>query len=89
MIEKCDIETLVEKVGGAFRLTVLLQKRLKELKAGTMRFGNPKADNLLDLICREILENKIDLTTLEQLDAATENVHEMFRGSKTAEKIFQ
>lgn len=56
-----ELEKLVAKVGGPFRLTVLFQKRLKELKSLGPKFVDPKASNMLIPVYKEILEDKISL----------------------------
>ena len=54
------IEELMEKVGGRFALTVLIQKRIKELnsqKAAPLVEGD--FEYQVDLVLREIEEGKI------------------------------
>lgn len=70
-----DIDTedkLVEKVGGKFKLTLLVQKRMLELVQGAKPLvpvkiqggnnsGPPKRQDLMKIIAQEILEDKIEL----------------------------
>lgn len=63
---KFDIEALVAKVGGAFQLTVLIQKRMKELKSKLPK-GTVEPKNLMEVICQEIMEDKIKLEFLPNL----------------------
>ncbi len=62
---KVNIEEIAEKVGGPFHLTVLIQKRLKEMKKHEKdrekKFGKNEKVNLIDLVCQEILEGKVYL----------------------------
>ena len=58
-----DLEKLFEKVGGPFRLTVLVQKRLKELKAGAPKLVDLESKSLMDIVYQEILEEKIQLVS--------------------------
>lgn len=58
---KFDMEKLVAKVGGPFYLTVLIQKRLKELRSSGKRMANWDSQNLLDIVLQEIMENKLEL----------------------------
>ena len=63
MIEELKEEKLIEKVGGRFRLTSLIQKRLAVLNRGShplVQDPTGKNDNM-QIVVREILENKIRL----------------------------
>ncbi len=63
MIEELKDEELVNKVGGRFKLTTLIQKRLAVLNRGSQAYVDDptgESDNL-QIVVREILENKIQL----------------------------
>ena len=63
MIEDLKSEELVNKVGGNFKLTVLIQKRMLELMQGA-RPLIPREDMTdLELAIREIREGKIELVS--------------------------
>jgi DNA-directed RNA polymerase subunit K/omega len=52
----------IEKVGGAFELTVLIQKRVKEIIAGASPLIPVSADmSPIDIALREVLDDKIAL----------------------------
>ncbi|HLG42826.1 MAG TPA: DNA-directed RNA polymerase subunit omega [Planctomycetota bacterium] len=55
-------ERAIEKMGGAFKLTVLLQKRVREIIRGASPLV-PVTPELspIDIALREILEDKIGL----------------------------
>lgn len=55
------IEKARKKVGGAFKLTALIQKRIRELsKSGLMKEKNLSGtDTLIDKILDEVLEEQI------------------------------
>jgi len=60
MIDELKNDRLIKKVGGRFRLTALVQKRLGELLQG----GRPLIDDtegktLLEIVVQEVLEDKI------------------------------
>lgn len=58
------LELLTQKVGGRFRLTALLQKRMSELVKGSppMLDVPPNvADNLFEIALREIEAGRIEL----------------------------
>ena len=71
-----DIDTeeeLVKLVGGKFRLTALIQKRMAELNRGAphlVEFENTDEPQLRDVVIKEILEGKIELAPMEELDHA-------------------
>lgn len=61
-------EALVEKVGGKFALTALLQKRMVELNRGAPPLVEPEsAEDLRRLVCREIMADKIKLSPPEEI----------------------
>ena len=71
MIEELKEEKLIEKVGGRFKLTSLIQKRLAVLNRGAMPLieysdeSKPLVDvptgEKMKIVVREILEDKIRL----------------------------
>jgi DNA-directed RNA polymerase subunit omega len=80
MIEALKSDELVRKVGGRFKLTALIQRRLVELVQGQRSLverKGPDGRRLTDMevVIQEILEDKIsidyeksDITTPEKLD---------------------
>jgi DNA-directed RNA polymerase subunit omega len=62
MINALRNADLANKVGGAFKLTVLIQKRLVELIQGSRPLiDNSEGKGLLEIVVQEILEDKIAL----------------------------
>lgn len=63
------LEKLTAKVGGRFRLTALMQKRLQSLirmrKLGSVNIQEP----LLDTVVQEILNDKIKLVPMTEAEA--------------------
>ena len=59
MIEALKSDEIVNKVGGRFKLTAMIQKRMLELMDGARPLV--ERDNLTDLeiVIQEILQNKI------------------------------
>lgn len=58
------LESLTRKVGGRFRLTSLLQKRMAELVKGSppmLETSDDIADNLFEIALREIEAGRIEL----------------------------
>ena len=56
-----DQEVLMEKVGGRFKLTALVQKRMRELLLSGESMARGNSTRLLNTIMQEIWEGKIDL----------------------------
>ncbi len=56
-----DLQELSKYAGGDFRLTVLVQKRMKELNSGAKRLVEIDSNDLMEIVYHEILENKIKL----------------------------
>mgnify|MGYP001295345691 CR=1 FL=1 len=71
-----DIDTeeeLVQMVGGKFKLTSLIQKRIVELNRGApplVEFEDNDEPTLKQIVIKEILEGKIELAKREELDQA-------------------
>ena len=62
MIDELREEAIVNKVGGRFKLSTLIQKRLVALNAGARPLVNiaPEA-NKMEIVIQEILQDKIFL----------------------------
>jgi DNA-directed RNA polymerase subunit omega len=60
MINSLRNTELAEKVGGRFKLTALIQRRLEELMQGSRPLiEDPGGKNHLEIVIQEIMENKI------------------------------
>ncbi|MHC4292871.1 MAG: DNA-directed RNA polymerase subunit omega [Planctomycetota bacterium] len=75
MIEELKNTELINKIGGRFRLTALVQKRLREILEGS----RPLIDDIegmsqLEIVIQEILQDKIaiDDGTTESLSVDEE-----------------
>ena len=71
----CEDE-LVKMVGGKFRLTALIQKRIVDLNRGSpplVEFEDNEEPSLKDIVIKEILEGKIELVAPEELDHALQD----------------
>jgi DNA-directed RNA polymerase subunit omega len=55
------IDELESRVGGRFKLTALLQKRIREIVAGAPRLVEIRSDNPIDVAIAEIRAGKIEL----------------------------
>jgi DNA-directed RNA polymerase subunit K/omega len=56
-----DLIKASRQVGGTFKLTALLQKRVVELMRGDPKLVEGRYDNLIEIALQEVLEEKITL----------------------------
>ncbi len=59
MIEPLKDDTIINMIGGRFKLTALMQKRWVELMQGARPTVDPGDRSELEVIVQEILEGKI------------------------------
>lgn len=60
MIDELKSEKIVNKVGGKFKLTALVQKRLSELlQGGRPLIKDIEGKTILEIVIQEILQDKI------------------------------
>jgi DNA-directed RNA polymerase subunit omega len=60
MIDELKSENIINKVGGKFKLTALVQKRLAELmQGGRPLIKDTKGKTMLEIVIQEILQDKI------------------------------
>ena len=67
MLDELREEAIVNKVGGRFKLSTLIQKRLVALNAGSRPLVDLKTDNKLEIVIQEIIQDKIYLDSSKQL----------------------
>lgn len=75
MLEDLKEEEIVNKVGGRFKLSTLIQKRLVQLNAGSRPLVAPKSENKMEVVLQEILEDKIFLDGSNEVKV-TGDLHE-------------
>ncbi len=60
MIDELKSEKIINKVGGKFKLTALVQRRLGELLQGSRPLiENVQGKTMLEIVIQEILQDKI------------------------------
>ena len=76
MLEELREEAIVNKVGGRFKLSTLIQKRLVALNAGARPLVDMNTKDKIQIVIQEIMQDKIflDLTGNLQTSEATEEV---------------
>ena len=58
-MNRSEIDALADKFGGRYRLTVLIQKRLRELTKGAQKLVEVDSRNLIEVVLEEIKQGKI------------------------------
>ena len=90
-MEARELEALLTKVGGKYKLVTLYQKRMRELQRGLPRLVNTDSPNLWDIVSSEIFQNKVDLLMGEEAEALRKEIahreaEELAEGEKEKEK---
>ncbi|HWB01369.1 MAG TPA: DNA-directed RNA polymerase subunit omega, partial [Pirellulales bacterium] len=63
MIDELREEAIVNKVGGRFKLSTLIQKRLVALNGGSRPLIELDTNDRLEIVIQEIMQDKIYLDT--------------------------
>jgi len=63
MLDELREEEIVNKVGGRFKLSTLIQKRLVALNAGSRPLVTLETNDKLKIVIQEIMQDKIYLDT--------------------------
>jgi len=61
MIDELKEEAIVNKIGGRFKLSTLIQKRLTMLSAGARPLVEVRGGERMQIVIQEILQDKIFL----------------------------
>lgn len=61
MIDALKEEEIVNKVGGRFKLSTLIQKRLAAINAGARALVDFESEDKMEVVVQEILQDKIYL----------------------------
>ncbi len=72
MIDALKEEEIVNKVGGRFKLSTLIQKRLAALNAGARPLVDVKSADRMEIVVAEILQDKIYLDSSNQVKISGE-----------------
>jgi len=80
MIDALKEETIVNKVGGRFKLSALIQKRLVALNSGARPLVDINTEDKMEIVVQEILQDKIYLDTTTSSVRATEETRESAGG---------
>jgi DNA-directed RNA polymerase subunit omega len=67
VFEDLKEEEIVNKVGGRFKLSTLIQKRMVALNTGAKPLVDVRTNDRMQIVLQEILEDKIYLDTSGEL----------------------
>ena len=67
MLEALKEEAIVNKVGGRFKLSTLIQKRLVQLNAGSRALVDVDTSDKMVIVLREISQDKIFLDSSNEV----------------------
>ena len=72
MLDELKEEKIVNKVGGRFKLSTLIQKRLVALNRGARPLVELPTKNQLEVVIQEIIQDKIFLDTTGNVAVAAD-----------------
>lgn len=70
MLDELKEEEIVNKVGGRFKLSTIIQKRLVALNTGAPPLVDVRSTDKMQIVIHEILQDKIYLDTTGELRTA-------------------
>jgi DNA-directed RNA polymerase subunit omega len=79
MHDELKEEAIVNKVGGRFKLSTLIQKRLIMLNQGAKPLVETRSNDKMAIVIQEILQDKIYLDTSGQVQSYGLTAQEMER----------
>jgi DNA-directed RNA polymerase subunit omega len=65
-VDPSVLEKLIEKSGGRYKLTVLIQKRIRELMRNAPKLVDIDSDNPMQIAIEEIRQGKIELVNEDE-----------------------
>ena len=74
MLEELKEEAIVNKVGGRFKLSTLIQKRMVALNAGQKPLVEVRGGDKLTIVIQEILQDKIFLDASGHIQTKNQTV---------------
>jgi DNA-directed RNA polymerase subunit omega len=73
MIDALKEEEIVNKVGGRFKLSTLIQKRLAAINSGARPLVDFKSTDKMEIVVQEILQDKICLDMADEVRIASDS----------------
>jgi len=84
--EEFKEETIVNKVGGRFKLSTLIQKRLVALNKGARPLVEMRTSDKMAIVIQEIMQDKIFLDTSGQV-RTVESLAAELKGAKVMDDV--
>lgn len=84
MLDAFKEEEIVNRVGGRFKLSSLIQKRLVALNRGARPLVELPTKNAMEIVVAEILQNKIFLDTSGQVAVTADQGPDLSRVTRDA-----
>jgi DNA-directed RNA polymerase subunit omega len=81
MLDDLKEESIVNKIGGRFKLSTLIQKRMVALNTGAKPLVDAKTSDRLAIVLKEILEDKIYLDVAGNVQTRNETIAESVRNA--------
>ena len=72
MIDALKEEEIVNKVGGRFKLSTLIQKRLAAITSGARPLVDFRSDDKMEIVVQEILQDRIFLDASNQVGVSAD-----------------
>jgi DNA-directed RNA polymerase subunit omega len=79
MLDELKEEAIVNKVGGRFKLSTLIQKRMMMLNTGARALVDLRTTDKLAIVVQEILQDKIYLDPAGEVSTNNHALHEAAR----------
>ena len=79
MLDELKEEAIVNKVGGRFKLSALIQKRMKALQSGAHPLVKVRGNDKLMIVIQDILQDKTYLDLSGQLQTSSPSAGEAAR----------
>ena len=71
-----EMDKYVDRCGGAAKLSILLQKRAKELIKGLPKLVDTDSDNPVEIAIEELFQDKISIQSVDELAVSLSNEKE-------------
>lgn len=79
MLDELKEEGIVNKVGGRFKLSTLIQKRMVALNTGARPLVDMKSQDRMAIVIQEILQDKIFLDPTGEVKTRSANIGDAAR----------
>ncbi len=73
MLDSLREEAIVNKVGGRFKLSTLIQKRLVQINSGSRPLVDMDTDDKMAIVVQEIVQDKIYLDNAHKVQTQPES----------------